>query len=84
MALSMKEFYDKNKNVENVKNVSDGWHTFQDLYDHRKALTAMVVSLIPNHCWKSKQHDDQMNQCSMECLLWELIFRLERLHTIMI
>ncbi len=58
MALSMKEFYDKNKNVENVKNVSDGWHTFQDLYDHRKALTAMVVSLIPNHCWKSKQHDD--------------------------
>ena len=26
MALSMKEFYDKNKNVENVKNVSDGWH----------------------------------------------------------
>ena len=61
MALSMDDFYEKNKNVNQVKNISDGWHTFQDLYDHRKALTAMIVSLIPNHSWKSKKHDDEEN-----------------------
>ena len=61
MALSMKEFYEKNKNVDQVKNISDGWHTFQDLYDHRKALTAMLVSLLPALSWKSKKHDDEEN-----------------------
>lgn len=61
MALSMKEFYMKNKDVSHVKNISDGYHTFQELYDHQKALTAMIVSLLPRLSWKSKKHNDEEN-----------------------
>ena len=37
--------------------VSDGYHTFNELYEHRHALFANLVKLNPN-TWKSKLHDD--------------------------
>lgn len=42
-------------------NISDGHHTFGDLYDHRRALTAALAVCLPS--WRSKQHhpdDDPM------------------------
>lgn len=40
---------------------SDGHHTFGELYDHRRALTAALAVCLPS--WRSKQHhpdDDPM------------------------
>jgi hypothetical protein len=42
--------------------ISDGYHTFGELYDHRRALTAALASILGNS-WRSKAHhpdDDPM------------------------
>lgn len=38
--------------------VSDGYHTFNDLYSHRVALLANLVNAMPDISWKSRQHED--------------------------
>lgn len=38
--------------------VSDGYHTFNELYYHRAALFAALVALKPELAWKSKYHHD--------------------------
>jgi hypothetical protein len=44
--------------------ISDGYHTFGELYDHRRALTAaLAFSLSRSASWRSKAHhpdDDPM------------------------
>jgi len=43
--------------------ISDGFHTFGELYDHRRALTAALASALNFSSWRSKAHhpdDDQM------------------------
>ena len=37
--------------------VSDGYHTFNDLYAHRMALTLALVKSWPSRSWRSKQHN---------------------------
>lgn len=37
-------------------NVSDGYHTFGELYDHRRALTAALATSRPGWAWRSKAH----------------------------
>lgn len=37
--------------------VSDGYHTFDELYEHRNVLFAALISANPGG-WKSKQHYD--------------------------
>lgn len=44
--------------VDRLGGVSDGYHTFDELYYHRMVLTAVICSLIPERCWKSRHHDD--------------------------
>jgi hypothetical protein len=39
-------------------NVSDGYHTFGELYEHRHCLFMMLQSLLPHSSWKSKIHHD--------------------------
>lgn len=34
--------------------ISDGYHTFGELYDHRRALTAALAQALPS--WRSKAH----------------------------
>jgi hypothetical protein len=34
--------------------ISDGFHTFDELYDHRRALTAALAKVLPS--WRSKAH----------------------------
>ncbi|MHB9161698.1 MAG: WDGH domain-containing protein [Nitrosotalea sp.] len=38
--------------------ISDGYHTFGELYDHRIALFIALCNMIPLNSWKSKKHYD--------------------------
>ena len=42
----------------NVGEMSDGSHTFNELYHHRAVLFATICNAYPNLAWKSMQHDD--------------------------
>ena len=42
----------------NKGSVSDGYHTFDELYHHRAILFSVICNLHPELAWKSKQHDD--------------------------
>ena len=37
---------------------SDGYHTFNELYNHRAKLFSVVVAAFSNIAWKSKRHSD--------------------------
>lgn len=38
--------------------LSDGYHSFAELYQHRHHLFAMVAQLLPERAWRSKLHAD--------------------------
>lgn len=38
--------------------ISDGYHTFGDLYEHRIELWIALCNDNPMRCWKSKVHSD--------------------------
>ena len=40
------------------KDISDGYHTFDELYYHRMVLFSLVCNANPERAWKSKQHHD--------------------------
>jgi hypothetical protein len=52
----MSDLYDKMKT--NPGEVSDGYHTFNELYHHRAILFATICNTYPTKAWKSLQHDD--------------------------
>lgn len=37
---------------------SDGYHTFDELYDHRAKLFSVIVHDRRERCWKSMRHHD--------------------------
>lgn len=39
-------------------NTSDGYHTFNELYDHRAKLFSVIVRNYSDQCWKSRLHHD--------------------------
>ena len=41
---------------KSIGDTSDGYHTFNELYEHRHALFALAASVMGG--WKSKQHED--------------------------
>ena len=41
-----------------IGEVSDGFHTFNELYRQRMYLFATLVNLFPEKAWKSYRHDD--------------------------
>lgn len=45
---------------EQIKNgtLSDGYHTFNELYDHRAILFSIICNQNKAIAWKSKKHDD--------------------------
>ena len=45
------------KNLD-ISEVSDGYHTFNELYHHRALLFASLVNMDPENAWKSTQHED--------------------------
>ena len=44
-----------------TKEISDGHHTFGELYRHRVALFCTLCNLLPEISWKSKKHFDEEN-----------------------
>lgn len=41
-----------------MKQVTDGWHTFSELYYHRMKLFALICHMNKDVAWKSKMHHD--------------------------
>jgi len=39
--------------------LSDGYHTFNELYDHRHALFIALARCNPLECWRSKEHEER-------------------------
>lgn len=44
--------------VETKGQISDGFHTFDELYYHRMILFAMVCNTYSNKAWKARKHHD--------------------------
>lgn len=44
-----------------TKEISDGHHTFNELYRHRIVLFCTLCNLLPEISWKSKKHFDEEN-----------------------
>ncbi len=40
------------------KNISDGWHTFEELYYHRMILFSIILNQNKDIAWKAKKHHD--------------------------
>lgn len=41
-----------------IGNLSDGYHTFNELYHHRAILFSVICNTYSGVAWKSKKHDD--------------------------
>ena len=39
-------------------NLSDGYHSYNELYDHRRILFSIICAQHPDKAWKSKLHAD--------------------------
>lgn len=39
-------------------NISDGYHTFNELYHHRTVLFSVICNQNKTLAWKSRKHDD--------------------------
>lgn len=44
--------------LNDAGNVSDGYHTFDELYYHRAVLFSVICKLFKDLSWKSKKHHD--------------------------
>lgn len=40
-----------------IGDLSDGYHTFNELYHHRAVLFSVICNSMPEKAWKSKLHD---------------------------
>ena len=41
-----------------IGDLSDGYHTFNELYHHRAILFSVICNTFKDRAWKSKKHDD--------------------------
>ena len=49
-----------------TKEISDGHHTFGELYHHRIILFCTLCNLFPDISWKSRKHFDEENDPMFE------------------
>ena len=54
----IEEFLEYNKDVADVGSLSDGSHSYKELYYHRMVLFATICNQNKDKAWKSKKHDD--------------------------
>lgn len=52
------EILEAKKEGWSTKDISDKWHTFGELYNHRMILFLTIQLAHKDKAWKSKQHDD--------------------------
>lgn len=57
--INLKEMF-KNQVIDNIDigEVSDGYHTFNELYHHMAILFSIICNKNKAIAWKSKKHDD--------------------------
>lgn len=51
-------FIKENDNAKSVGELSDGYHTFSELYHHRMILFSIICKTFKDKAWRSKLHDD--------------------------
>lgn len=56
-SFDLKNFKDHFVNME-IGDMSDGYHTFNELYHHRAVLFSIICNQNPRYAWKSKCHSD--------------------------
>lgn len=44
--------------IQDIGEISDGFHTFNELYHHRCILFAALVKAHKKKAWKSRRHED--------------------------
>lgn len=54
----IQNYIDQNKTRIKVGKISDGYHTFDELYYHRMVLFAMLCNTYKQKAWKSLKHSD--------------------------
>lgn len=55
---SIQNQINKVKNYINIGDLSDGYHTFNELYYHRAVLFSIICNQNKDISWKSKLHSD--------------------------
>lgn len=60
MNLSEKQIEEicKIANINDIRELSDGFHTFNSLYYQREILFATIVNTYKELSWKSERHED--------------------------
>lgn len=53
-----KELLEMRDNGISRKNISDGYHTFGELYYHRMVLFSIICNQNKDKAWKARQHYD--------------------------
>lgn len=58
----------------NTDEITDGYHTFSDLYEHRRALTAVLCRILcqgklRSETWRSKAHHPDDGPMFDECFI---------------
>ena len=51
----------KELRIISTKDISDGHHTFRELYKNRIILFCTLCNILPDILWKSKKHYDEEN-----------------------
>lgn len=49
---------DKITKISNIQKMSDGYHTFEELYHHRMMLFSVICNTYKDKAWKSWKHND--------------------------
>ena len=47
--------------AEELGNISDGYHSFNELYEHRHTLFIALMKSHPEISWRANNHDDGSN-----------------------
>ncbi len=56
--MDVKAINRDNQNLKVKGDISDGYHTFGELYYHRMILFAVICNQNKDKAWKSKLHND--------------------------
>lgn len=49
-------YEDMTPEINGIGDISDGYHTFNELYHHRAILFSVICNMMPDKAWKSKLH----------------------------
>jgi len=56
--INDKIIHSKGLNEINTDNISDGYHTFGELYNHRAVLFNVILKVFKERAWKALKHED--------------------------